>query len=74
MFRWAQRLKNLTQTDDLGAVATADCWEHADQWQYMTACEKNQPPAWWLGVDALLSVCVCVCVVYLRVLATRNSS
>lgn len=33
------------QTDDLGAVATADCWDHADQWQYMTACERNQVTA-----------------------------
>lgn len=27
------------KTDDEGVVITADCWKHADQWQYMTACE-----------------------------------
>ncbi|CAM9519880.1 unnamed protein product, partial [Hapterophycus canaliculatus] len=29
-------------TDELGAVTTATCWEHGDQWQYMTACEEQK--------------------------------
>lgn len=31
----------LFQTDELGAVGTATCWEHGDQWQYMVACEEH---------------------------------
>ncbi|CAN0017419.1 unnamed protein product [Ascophyllum nodosum] len=27
-------------TDEEGVVTTATCWEHAQQWQYMTACES----------------------------------
>lgn len=30
-----------TQTDADGVVTTTTCWEHADQWQYMTACEST---------------------------------
>lgn len=32
----------LRQADDLGVVSTATCWEHGDQWQYMTACEQTR--------------------------------
>lgn len=28
-----------TQADADGVATTATCWEHAHQWQYMTACE-----------------------------------
>lgn len=34
-------MMNNIQTDELGVVNTADCWDHADQWQYMTACERT---------------------------------
>lgn len=33
------RVHALFQTADDGTVTTATCWDHGNQWQYMTACE-----------------------------------